>query len=182
MRKVSFLSNLLGLAVIYLFACGALNLSPGEEGYLRRFVAACHQPFMGLTPLAGTCIGVVFLVLVATLVIPSSRSLDATGRLNLSWPAVVVVALWVNALAVVGMTASLFVSGSSASDPITIGTIYMSAVFEACVGAVLAVTVFFLKRPLKTFLPALGIFIVGVAALGTIFWFGYSGPSHLPGG
>lgn len=181
MRKVSFIVNLIGLLVIYLFACGALNVPLSSAEYWKDFLDRARKPFLELGAVsAALFVGATFLVVVASALAIGQRRRDPSAPPRLSWPSVLLAALWVNVLAITSIVVFLLVGAGSARSPSSVGALYASAVLEACVGAGLASALLFMRRPRSTFLPPLSLLMIGATALSAVLWLGSGLPLRFP--
>ena len=170
MRKVPLFLNGLTVLALYVLASGALNMDPASNAHGGSFLERIERPFIDLTPLgAGVLAGAAICFAVGSLAVPSSVE---RGSPSLSWSKLLQVAFVVNAAVVAGIAVALFLGHSYPREPQTVGVLFVTGVCEAALGAVLAVTHLFLKRPRPVFLPALGVHLLSTAALGAAYLLG----------
>lgn len=173
MRLTSIAFKTIGLLVVYAFACGALSPGPvSADGPIDVRLAA---PLGGLTPqtfsilLCGA-----FLFAAGIGIEPGYARRGERGALSF-WTPLLLASLLVASLAVAG-TVACILSNSHLSGP-ELGAFYAAGVLEAVLASVLAVALYFLRRPRLVYLPTLGILFAGIAALGAMFWLGNSAGS-----
>ena len=169
MRKIALIFGILSLFSVYLFACGALNPEASGDGFSTSLLA----PFREFSLLGASVLVVGVIFMAATIAAaPDSGESRSASVPRLSWPAAVNLAFLVNALVVAGIGGLLLWDVLGNGDYLKLGIIYMAGVYEAVLGAILIVFLIFCPRPRLVFLPAMGLYLVGLTALGLLVWLG----------
>jgi hypothetical protein len=169
MRFTSLVLKFLALLIVYAFACGALVQQGASEGYWRHFFARLLDPLNGLNPIAGSIlIAGIFLFAAAIAIHPRERQ---DGKPTSMWTSLLLAAFAVDAIAVCASAGFIF-AGVRFTSPGDLGALFVAGVIEGVIGVMLGAVLFFLKRPRIVYLPTLGLLLVGMGALGAIFWLG----------
>jgi hypothetical protein len=169
MRKVQLTLNGFALLAVYAVASSALNAPPEGVSSGASFLERLGTPFLEITPLAaGVLAAAAISFSVAILAAPTP---DQVGP-SISWSQLIQVAFVVNTAVVAGIAAALFLGHTFPRQPHAVGVLFLTGVFEAALGLVLAATHFFLKRPRLVFLPTLGVHLLSMAALGAAYLLG----------
>ncbi len=165
MRLTSLAFKTVGLLAVYAFACGALDQGGGDGKLLARLAA----PLQALTPFAASVlVGGLFLFAAGVAIEPSPGRGPRGPRPF--WTPLLLAAFVVYSLAVCGVVA--FILASPRLSGPELGAFYAAGVLEAMLASVLAVVLYFLRRPRLVYLPTLGLLFAGIAALGAMFWLG----------
>jgi len=172
MRSFFFLAIVLGVLSVYFVACGAASVSLGAEGAARIVLDRMAAPWQTLSPLGISALSAGIVCFGVAAAARSNAAAHGPARCDVSWPSVLHVVFFVNGAVLAAITAHLLLGSGGLLPERQVGILVAAGLYSLGLGAVLALTLLFVRRPPPVFLPALAVFLTGSAGLAALVWAG----------
>lgn len=179
MRSFAFLLvATVGIVCLYLFATGAVT---GISGSPFLSVERALAPFEHMTPLSGILLGGASAAFLLSLALTSaSRSGKSAFRPAVAWGQAVQAAFLFDVIIVGGVLLFLFLAvlgwyPKEEPSASLMGALYLVGAMEAALGTLLAITLFFLRKPIFLFASTVVAHVAEVGLLSVLFFLGSTG-------